>query len=65
MHMHIYKGMVVLVLVTQLCLTHWNPVDPTRLLCAWDSRARMLEWVAICMLNIFFSILEPVFCPPC
>ena len=28
-------------------------------------KKRMLEWVAIRMLNVFFSILEPVFCPPC
>ena len=31
--MHMYKGMVVLVLVTQSCLTLWDPMDPTRLLC--------------------------------
>ena len=64
-YMHMYKGMLVLVLVTQLCLTLWNPMEPARLLCAWDSQARILEWVAIHMLNAYFFILEPVFCPPC
>ena len=38
------------VLVTQLCLTLCDPMDPrepTRLLCPWILQAGILEWVAI------------------